>query len=135
MAAVENLSALAQSHEAVARTPRAVACRAEGRNVIVFHQPADHLIQGALIRDIELFRVVRAFFFCVSAHGGPGRSADLGDAEAEQPAADSLAFSCGDDHAGIGYGERMQAVISLNIKPIIIANIKIAGSNFSIKFI
>ena len=105
MAAVEDLAALAQAHEAVARAALAVAGGAEGGDVAVLHEPADNFIEGALIRHVELLGVVGALVggvAGVAAHRGTGAAADLGDAQMEQAGADGLALTGGDDHARVG---------------------------------
>lgn len=102
MAVVQNLSALAERHKAVAGASLPIACRAEAGDVVQLHEPAHHLIQGAAVADIELCGiVVRCLWHIVTAHTGAGTAADLGDAQREDTFPHGLALSCGDDHTGI----------------------------------
>ena len=101
MAAVLDLSALTQAHEAVAGAALAVACRAEGRNVVGLHQPADDLVKGALIGNVELLGVGGALLFGIAADGGTGCAADLRNAEIDNLRAHLLTLTRGDDHAGV----------------------------------
>ena len=106
MAAVENLTGLAERHETVARTAFAVACCAEARDVSHLHEPAGDFVQRAAVVDIELGgflrfgRVVR-----IAADACLGGAADLRDAEMEDAFARLLAFARGDDHARVGDGD------------------------------
>ena len=71
----------------------------------VLHEPAHHLVQGALIRHVELLGIVGTLVGSVArvaAHRGTGAAADLGDAQMEQAGADGLALTGGDDHARVG---------------------------------
>ena len=69
----------------------------------VLHQPADHLVQGALVGHVELLGVVGALLLGVAAHRGAGAAADLGDAQAQQLRAHGLGLPGRDYHAGIGH--------------------------------
>ena len=68
-----------------------------------FHQPADDLIQGALIGDVKLLGVVGPVILGIAAHRGTGAAADLGNAKAEQLGADRFRLTGGDDDAGVGH--------------------------------
>ena len=72
MAAVLDLSVLAQAHEAVARAALAVACRAEAGDIVHLHEPAHDFIQRAAVADIELlgFLIFR-LRLAVAAHARP----------------------------------------------------------------
>ena len=106
MAAVLDLAALTQGHEPVAGPPSPVAGGAEAGDVVHLHQPANDFIQCPVIDHVKLSGV---FFFWlwihISAHAGAGAAADLGDAKVEHPLPDFLALSCGNDHAGVRYGD------------------------------
>ena len=103
VAAVQDLTALAQAHEAVACPAFPVAGRAEGRDVIVLHQPPYHFVKRPLVADVELLGLCRPDLLGITAHGSPGSSADLRDTHLQRLFPDVLALSGGDDHAGIGH--------------------------------
>ena len=105
MAAVQNLAALAQGHEPVAGAALPVAGGAEGRDVVLLHEPANDLVQRALVGYIKLLGIVGALLLGVAADGGAGAAADLGDAQLQGLLADFLALAGGDDHAGVGHGD------------------------------
>ncbi len=77
MAAIEDLTGLAQTHEAVARASLTIACCAEGRNISHLHQPPDDFVERTLVGNIELLGVVRTLLLGVAADRGAGRTADL----------------------------------------------------------
>ena len=83
-AAVLDLPALAERHEAVAGASRAVAGRAEARHIAEIEEPLDDLVQRPRVVHVELGRIfLRAFLFLVAADAGAGRAGDLRDAEVE----------------------------------------------------
>ena len=65
----------------------------------VFHQPADHLVQRALVGYVELFGVVGTLRLRIAANRRAGAAADLRDAQTQQAGADGLGFPGGNDHA------------------------------------
>ena len=70
MAAVQDLSVLAKAHKAVAGPALPVTGGAERWDIAEFHQPLHDLIKRALIGNIELLGVMRAFFFGVASDRG-----------------------------------------------------------------
>ena len=106
MAAVLYLSAFTQGHEPVAGSSFAVACGAEAGDVVHLHEPADYFIQGTVVYDVELFGFLAfGFWLAVAAYACAGAAADLGDPEMQDTLTYFLAFSCGNDHAGIRNGD------------------------------
>ena len=102
MAAVLDLPALAKRHEAVAGSAFPVACSTEAWDVFHFDQPADNLIQSTAVDHIELLGLlIFRLRLAVAADAGSGTAADLGDAQVKDALSGLLAFSGGDDHAGI----------------------------------
>ena len=79
-----DLPGFAQAHKAVARPSLPVTGCAEGWDKAHVHQPMHHLVQGALVGNVELFRIMRAFFLRISADRGAGRAADLGNTRPER---------------------------------------------------
>jgi len=65
LAVVENLTALAEAHEAIARTPGSIASRAERGDVAALHEPMDDLIERSLVRDVELLGVMHSLLLRV----------------------------------------------------------------------
>ena len=102
MAAVQDLLALAQGHEPVPGASLTIAGGAEAWHIAQADEPVDYLIQGTLVADIKLGRiVVLVLFLKIAAYAGAGAAADLGNAQLQCLLADSLALPGGDDHAGI----------------------------------
>ena len=74
VAAVQDLTALAQAHEAVAGAALAVAGGAEATEYSPsLHQPVHNLVERALIGYIELLGVVRALLFGIAADARYGK--------------------------------------------------------------
>ena len=105
MAAVLDLPVFTKAHKPVAGPAFPVAGGAEGRDEAHFHEPADHLVQGALVGHVKLLRIVGPFLLGVSADGSAGSAADLGNAHLKGAAPHCLGFPGGNDHAGIGHGD------------------------------
>ena len=83
--AVLDLSALAEGHEAVTGAAFPVTCGTEAGDVIHLHEPADHLVKGTVVADVELLGAfVLGFWLVVSAHAGAGSPADLGDTKVQR---------------------------------------------------
>ena len=77
MAVVKDLTVLAEAHEPIARAPCPIASRAEARYVVIVHQPADNLIERALIRYVKLLGIMRALRLVVAANTGTGPTGNL----------------------------------------------------------
>ena len=78
MTAVLDLTALAQAHKTVSRSSFAITCGTETRNITKVHQPVYNLIQGSIITDIKLCRIIIfRFRFYITANARSGTSADL----------------------------------------------------------
>ena len=106
VAAVLDLSALAQRHEPVSGAPFPITGGAEAGNVIHLHQPPYDFIQSTVIAYIELFRTfILRFRLVVAAHAGTGAAADLRDAQMERSFTAAFVLACGDDHAGVRNGD------------------------------
>ena len=101
MAAVEDLAALAQAHEPVTRAALAIARGAEGRDLALIHQPADDLVECALVRNLKLLGIMRALLLGIATDRGARAAADLRNTQLERLFAHGLALARRDDHAGI----------------------------------
>ena len=105
MAAVQNLLALAQGHEPVPGAALTIAGGTEAWHIAQADEPVDYLVQGTLVADIKLGRIVVLFLFLhIAAYAGAGAAANLGNAQLQCLLADSLALTGGDNHAGIWHG-------------------------------
>ena len=67
------------------------------------HEPADDLVQGALVGHVELLGVVGACLVHVAAHAGAAAAGDLRDAQLQRRCAHLLRLAGGDDHARVGH--------------------------------
>ena len=67
------------------------------------HEPADDLVQGALVGHVELLGVVGACLGSVAAHAGAAAAGDLRDAQLQRRCAHLLRLAGGDDHARVGH--------------------------------
>ena len=77
-AAVLDLPALAERHEAVTGAPCAIAGGAEARHITEVEQPLYDFVQGPSIIYIKLGVVIlRAFLFLLTAHAGAGCAGNL----------------------------------------------------------
>ena len=81
VAAVENLAVLAKAHESVACSALTVASRAERRNMVLFHKPANNLIKGSLVGNIKLLRIVGTLLLAIAADRCSRCAADLRNQE------------------------------------------------------
>lgn len=104
MAIVKDLTVFAEAHEPVARTPSAITSRAEAGYVVVVHQPADNLIERALVRYVKLLSIMRTLRLVVTADTGAGPTRNLAYAILQSMFTHLLTFTSRDNHAGIGHG-------------------------------
>ena len=106
MAAVQNLTGLAQTHKTVTGSAFTITCRTEGWDMSVFHQPTDYFIQTSLIGHIKLLRIMWTFFIRItriSPYGSTGTAGHLGNAQTQQFCSNCFTFSGRNNQSCIGY--------------------------------
>ena len=105
MAAVENLAVFAKAHESVACSALTVASRAERRDMVLFHKPANNLIKGSLVGNIKLLRIVGTLLLAIAADRCSRCAADLRNAVIKNLSSDCFALTGGNNHSGVGNGD------------------------------
>ncbi len=73
--------------------------------MVVVHQPADHLVERALVGHVELLGIMRTQLFRIAAHRSARPARYLAHAVLQRMGTHLFPLTRGDDHPGIGNGD------------------------------
>ena len=73
--------------------------------MVLFHKPANNLIEGSLVGNVELLGIVRTLLLAITADGGSRCAADLRNTVIKHLSSDSFALTGGNNHSGVRNGD------------------------------